>query len=119
MFGTQYAYAESESTSTTTSTTLQTKVTLTTANLPSGTYRIGYTFELGNASNGVLSEVQVQQGGSAIAVSTFEADNDDHTLGGFRHVTLSGVNTFTIKYRVVSSGTCEIRRARLELFRIQ
>jgi len=118
VFGTQYAYAESEGLSTTSSTSLQTKLTLTTPNLPSGTYRVGYTFELSNASNGVLSEVQVQEDGSAIAVTTFEADNDYHTLGGFKEMSLSGVNSFTIKYRVVSSGTCQIRRARLEFWRL-
>ncbi len=118
MYGTQYEYEESEGLSSTSSTTLQTKLTLTTGNLPSGTYRIGYSWELSNASNGVLSEVGVQQDSSTIALCTFEADNDFHSLGGFKHVTLSGVHTFTIKYRVQSSGTCQIRRARMEFWRI-
>ena len=118
VFGTQYQTAASDTESTTTSTTLQNKTTLTTGSLPSGTYRLGYAFELSNASNGVLSEVEVRLDGTEVALTTFEADNDFHSLGGFVHQSLSGVVTATIKYRVQTTGTAKIRRARLELWRV-
>ena len=118
VFGSQYQYSSEDKESTTTSTTLQTKVTLTTGSLPSGNYRIGYTFEVSNTSNGVLTEVEVKVGASVIALPTMEAANDYVLFGGFCRSALSGVVTATIKYRVLTTGTAKIRRSRLELYRI-
>lgn len=111
-------YAASEGESSTTSTTLQTKVTLTSSNLTSGTYRLGYCFEISNSSNSVLSEAEVMLDGVIVGLMTFESDNDYHMGCSFVHQNLSGVVTATIKYRVQTTGTCLIRRARLELWRV-
>ncbi len=120
IFGSQYYYQASDTESTTTSTTLQTKTTLTTDSLPSGTYRLGYSFEISNAINAVLSEVQVFLDDVAVGITIFEADDDFHSLSGFVHQSLSGIKTATIKHRIQTkySGTSKIRRARLELYRV-
>lgn len=117
-FGRQYFYQESDALSTTTSSTFQNKVTFTTTSLPSGTYRLGYTCEISNASNGVLTELQVTLGGSTVALPTMEADNDFLLFGGFVHRSLSGVVTANMNYRAATGGTAQIRRARLELWRV-
>ena len=118
VFGTQYHYAASDSESTTTSTTLQLKTTLTTSQLPAGTYRLGFTCEISNGSNGVLTEVAVTLDGTIVQNPTMEADNDFLQWAGFVHQSLSGVVTATIKHRVQTTGTSKIRRARLELWRV-
>lgn len=112
-------YAASEGESSTTSTTLQTKVTLNPTIGTAGTYRLGYTMEVSNSANGVLSEIEVMLDGVVVALPTMEADNDYLAFAGFVHQSLStGSRTATIKYRVQTTGTCLIRRARLELSRV-
>ena len=118
MHGTHYQYAASDTESTTTSTTLQVKTTLTTGSLPSGDYRLAYTAEVSNASNGVLTEIEVKLDGVVVALPNMEADNDYLLFGGFVVQTLSGVVTATISHRVQTTGTSKIRRARLELWRV-
>jgi hypothetical protein len=118
VFGTQYQTASSEAESTTTSTTLQDKTTLTTGVLPSGTYRLGYSFELSNESDCALTEVEVKLDGTVVTLPTMEPNNDYLLFGGFIHQSLSGSITATIKYRVQSTGTAKIKRARLELWRV-
>lgn len=116
-FGSQFYQNSSDSESSTTSGYWQTKLTLTTDSLPSGTYRLGYTFEVSNGSNGVLTEIEVKLDGDVVANPTMESDNDFLLFGGFAYATLSGVVTATIKYKA-QSGTAKIRRARLELWRV-
>ena len=118
VFGSEYQTAESDAESTTTATTLQTKLTLTTTSLPSGTYRLGYAFEVGNTLNSVLTTVEVDISGTVEAQTTYESDNDKHSLSGFVHRSMSGVKTINIKYMTAATGTATIRRARLELWRV-
>ena len=99
LFGTEYHFESSDGESSTSSRSFQTKVTLTTSSLPSGSYRIGYCFEMSNSYNRVLSEIQVELNGSDICVATFEADDDFHAMAGFDTQTLSGVNTISIRHR--------------------
>lgn len=118
IYGTEFQQVASDAESTTTLTKLQTKTTLTTSSLPSGTYRLGYTSEISNAANSVLSEIEVMLDKTIVALATMEADNDYLLFGGFAYQSLSGVITATIKYRVQTTGTAKIRRARLELWRV-
>lgn len=118
VYGTEYHYAASESESTTTSSSWVNKTTLTTSSLPAGTYRLGYSWEISNARNGVLSRLQVVFDGTEVALPSMEADNDYLQFGGFVHQACSGVVTCTINHRR-SGGTSKLRRARLELWRVE
>lgn len=117
VYGTERHYGDSDAESTTTSTTFQTKVTFTTSNLPSGTYRLEWAFEASNASNGVLSEYRVWDHTSTYANPTMEADNDYLAFAGFKEFAASGVKTFSLEYKR-QGGTCKIRNARLSLIRV-
>jgi hypothetical protein len=65
-----------------------------------------------------LSEARVVIDGVTVSLSNFEADNDFHIFGGFVNQALSGVITATIDFRQSTGGTALIRRARLELWRL-
>lgn len=118
VFGSERNYIASEGESTTTSTTLQTKTTLTTGSLPSGTYRLGYNCEVSNVDSDVVTEVEVKLDGTIVALPNIKIDGDYVPVSGFVEQALSGAITATIKYRAVTTGTAKIRRARLELFRV-
>lgn len=118
VFGAEFQQASSDAESTTTATSLQTKLTLTTTSLPSATYMLNYSFEVSNGANSILTTVEIQEGATVEAQTTFEADNDYHSLSGFVIRSWSGVKTLTIKYMTASGGTAKIRRARLALWRV-
>lgn len=118
VYGSNFQEQSSDGQSSTTSTILQTKTSLTTASLPAGTYRLGYSFEVSNAANAVLTEVEVKLDGVIVAFPTSETDNDFKLFGGFVYQGLSGVITASISYKTQTMGTALIRRARLELWRV-
>ena len=124
VFGTEYEYDEDEDEEDTNSTTYQTKLTHDTASLPSGDYRIGYYAEYSQDNNSGGCEVEVDVGGTVIAQAGMEPDDervDFHVMGGFQELNLSGVQTIRIRWRRASyssSGNAEIRRARIEIWRV-
>jgi len=122
-FGANYQYAESESESSTTSGSYQTKLTLTTPSLALGNYRMQFSYEMYTSDSDanyqmIQNDVTVLHQIEHTSVDEFEK----HTwLGqsGFKHFTaLSGVNTFKIQYNDDGGGSAKIRRARLELWRV-
>jgi hypothetical protein len=120
-FGTQCFYVESENESTTTSTSYQTKLTLTTSNLPSGTYRVGWYYELQEDDTSSSVFARVYDESTILAESEIEPQDDDNWYGqgGFCYRSISGIHNFYIKYRTDNSYECAgIRKARLELWRV-
>lgn len=117
-FGSNYSYIESEGESTTTATSYITKVSLVTPTLPVGNYRIDYSSEVNVTSSGII-EVQVTVGATPIAEYSHQNSNSWPSLGGFKQMNLSGVQTITISYRLQSVGqTAKIRKTRLSIYRI-
>ena len=120
--GTFYQYAESDAQSQTTSTSFVEKLTLTTGILPTGTYRLGYTFEASNNRNGEYVEIRVRLDGEIVALPSAEYDNDYLLFGGFVERDLSETIEADIFFRRIGQNsqvrTAFIRRARLEFWRV-
>jgi hypothetical protein len=109
VFGTQAYYQEAlAETSTTSTVTFSNKVTLTTPTLPLGSYIIFWQF-IWRASNASRTlDVRVQRGGAdVIAWTPFTGNlSDRQLLSGFRRITsISGVQTFTLDFKVSGTGT--------------
>ena len=109
VFGTQAYYAEAlAETSTTSTTTFLNKVTLTTPTLPLGDYIIYWQFiwRAANASRSL--DVRIQRAAAnVINWQPFTANIADRQLiSGFRRITaISGVQTFTLDFKVSGTGT--------------
>lgn len=127
VFGTEYQSASSESESTTTSTSFQNKLNMTTPSLPAGTYRIGYSYEWnlsGSTRYDFRGRVQIND---TVTISEHREEPQDSAtdqwrdFSGFFHHTGSGVLSIDIDYERSSSsgGTARIRRARLEIWRVE
>jgi len=118
--GTFYQYAESDAQSQTTSNNFQEKLTLTTVFLPSGIYRLGYTFECSNTNNDAIVEIRVRLDGETVSLPSSEFDNDYLLFGGFVERNLSGIINADIYWRRANpGGQSLIRRARLEFWRVE
>jgi hypothetical protein len=121
VFGTHYHYDEDDAESSTGSNEFQDKLEIDTSSLPSGTYRIAYSCEVqGSNSSGSVC-VQVKANSTIIADPRVEIeDNRDWApYAGFKHMSLSGINAVTLKYKRDYTGhTAKIRYARLELWRV-
>jgi hypothetical protein len=110
----------SESESTTTSATFQQKLRLTTTDLVSGEYRIGWYFEVAqtNIQDAVESRVRLNDVTEICGTIKEPKDTTDWIpISGFYHTALSGQNTIDIDYREQRGNTAKIRRARLEIWR--
>ncbi|NJO64325.1 MAG: hypothetical protein HC836_41015 [Richelia sp. RM2_1_2] len=124
VYGTQFNLAESNGTSSTTSTSPQTKVTLVTGNLPSGTYKIFAKWR-GNrntTSNSMIFDVTLN--GSPVGIQTpISVEPKDTTnittLSVTIYQVLSGVNTILLRYwGENNSSTTTISDASIELIRV-
>jgi uncharacterized membrane protein YgcG len=122
VFGTYFQSISSENESSTTSSSYQQKVRLTTSNLPKGIYRIGFYFETrqSNASDAV--EVRIQEN-DTYTIANVEQEPDDYrdifSYGGFIYRKLEGINYIDIDWRQQRGSTAYIRRARLEIWRVE
>jgi hypothetical protein len=122
-FGANYQYAESESESSTTSGSYQTKLTLTTPSLASGNYRMQFSYEMYTSDSDanyqlIQNDVTVLHQIEHTSVDEFEKHHW-MSQSGFKHFTsISGVNTFKIQYNDDGGGSAKIRRARIELWRV-
>lgn len=123
VFGTQLFYQEDNTeTSNNSTTTWANKVTLTTPSLPLGDYLVQYQFNWRASNADRQLEVRVQRGGSTL--DTWEpftgSSSDRQLLSGFKRVqTISGVQTFTLDFRVGGSGTTIfMSNARLFVWRV-
>ena len=120
----EYQYVESEGTSSTTSSSFQQKLRLTTSSLVGGDYRIHYSGEVTNTSEerAVQARCQIDDTteiGQHGASFGEDEPNEFYAFAGKKKIALTaGVHTIDIDFREQSGGTAEIRRARIELWRI-
>jgi hypothetical protein len=109
VFGTQAYYNEAlAETSTTSTTTFLNKVTLTTPALPLGDYLIFWQFIWRALNANRNLDVRIQRNaGLVIGWTPFTANvADRQLLSGFRRIqAISGVQTFTLDFKVSGTGT--------------
>jgi len=121
-FGKNYKSAESEGEDTTTSQAYVQKLRLTTDDLPSGTYRIGWSFEGQGESlvDSFQARVQLNNTTDLMNLSRESKDASDYIqYSGFKHSALSGVNDIDLDYQSSGGDTMKIRKARLEIWRVE
>ena len=123
IFGTELNYVESTSTTSTNSLTYVQKIRLTTDNIPSGTYRIGfyYIWTIDNTNQDFTSRVQVDDSLDIHeSTESIHRSNQDIATSGFSHVSLSlGVHTIDLDFKVDSGTTnASIKDARIEIWRL-
>lgn len=129
IFGSEYDYAESEGESSTTATTWQQKVRLSVSNIPTGTYRIGWSYEWSfstQESSNAAFTVNIDEGVNTIHQSEMGVaknveynDGSFFGSGGFGHEPLSvGNHTIDLNFKASAAGTTYIRKARLEIWRV-
>ena len=122
-FGSQYHSATSEGEDTTTSTSYQTKLTLTTSSLPSGTYLLSWSAEVGNSQRDRDTLVKISDAsvGTLNEARKGKVDTDGgYTIlsGSYELASISGVRTITMGYKVNTTDTAKIRCARFTFWRI-
>jgi hypothetical protein len=127
VFGTYFNEASSETDSSTTSTSWSQKVRLTTASLPVGKYRIGWSYNVRGASTSASPVCRVQIGDTdTIHNYLFEpkdaSTNEEDAVGGFYYYTVASAGTtlnIDLDYSSEANGSSmTIRRARLEFWRV-
>ncbi len=116
----QHAMSDAES-STMVWTTYQQKLRLTTADLPAGSYRIGYSMELTNSHRAGTSDFRVQVDGAMVLTEASSSApavaNRYSTYGGFAIVPLgAGVHDIDVDFKANASNTARIRRVRIEIY---
>lgn len=122
-YGQEWQLAEDLTTSSTTSNSPQTKLTLTTTNLPAGKYKIdvGWLGTKSNANNDMIFDVTLN-GTPQGTRSTMNIEAKDGTsIYPWRRVfylDLSGVNTIALRFWRESTGTTTISDATIELMRV-
>jgi len=124
VYGSEFQYAESLEISTTTSTSPQTKVTLVTTDLPSGTYKIEAVAKGRHNNNGNDMIFDVTLNGGSLDTTTINIEPQDvnsyYPIVIKHFQILSGVNTIAFRYWNESGGnTTYIADATLELIRVQ
>ena len=122
-FGSEYHSDEDLSEQTTTSTSYVNALTFTTSTVPSGTYRVGWSYEWqGNAREDFEARVQVDNSTTLMEVNMESKDNSSwHGVGGFGNITFGSNDTHTIDFDFAteaSERTMGIRKLRLEFYRI-
>lgn len=127
IFGSLYTDASAEAVSSSTSITFTTKVSLTTPFLTSShKYRVGWYSEsnLNSTTNDSRIRILVN---STITLGDWQIEHSDvgadqwESYSGFSNITnLSGVNNIAMVYAPSLAGlTMQIRRARLDFFRVR
>lgn len=119
-FGDGYQQASSDFVSSTTSPTFRQKLRMTTASLPAGTYRIGYSAEVAENSTRCCWQIQINDS-TTVADGRQNTSRGEYTsVSGFYYHTGSGVLNIDFDYsrKPGNSGTAYIRRARLEIWRV-
>ena len=122
-YGTEYQLASSLSESSSTSDTPVTKTTLTTTNLPSGTYKItaAWIGRGNNTNNDILFDITLNgtpQG--TIDTMNIEPKDSGNYVPFVRifYLSLSGVNDIALRYWSASTNTVGIADATIELIRV-
>lgn len=123
IFGTHHDEVESLSVSSNSSTTYQTKLTLTTASVPAGRYRVGVSYNWRGDNPKYDFRARVQENNSIQRYFHQQEPKDSNTnqanaSGGFFYTTLTaGVHFFDLDFSQQSGGTAFIFNARLEFWR--
>lgn len=122
-FGSEYHSNEDLSEQTTTSTSYVNALTFTTSTVPSGTYRVGWSYEWkGNTGKDFEARVQVDNTTTLMEVNMESKDNANwFGVGGFGNITFGSDDTHTIDFDFAtedSDKTMRIRKLRLEFYRI-
>jgi len=123
-FGNEYQDAASEGVSSTGSPTFQNKLTLTTPVIPAGDYLSFWACELTHDQDAFETQHQfaiddVEQNISRLAANDSNLRDEWLTKAGFKVSTLSNaVHTFKLNFRETNTGSAEIRRARITLWRV-
>lgn len=123
VFGAQIYYQEQNAeTSNNSTTTWANKITLTTPSLPLGDYLVQYQFNWRSAKANRQLEFRIQIGGADVDTGEpFTGSASDRQLiSGFRRVqSISGIQTFTLDFRVGGSRTTVyLYNARMFVWRI-
>lgn len=122
IFGSEFQYITSITESATTNTAWQQKVRMTTTTLPSGTYRIGWSFSWGADSRSYDFKSQIQLNDTSTIMSMNEELKDPDSYvqtGGYYYSTLSGVNTIDLDWSTENSSmTARLKDVHLELWRV-
>lgn len=124
-FGSFYSYVSSVGESSTTSSTYQTKATLNITSIPSGTYRVGISYNIKANSASKSLEVQVLFNSTQIYHTLQEVKDTTDILqhSGFvvGPLTAGGPHTVTLQYRRESGGfasTITISNVYMEFYRV-
>jgi hypothetical protein len=125
LFGSEFDYEIDNTESSTNSTTYQNKITVSTGDIPEGSYRLGWHFEWRISKSNAEFGFRVQQDNTTNfkedTVSPFVDVNVWNPLTNFYYIeTLSsGTHTFDLDYKSSStSATAYIREARFEFWRV-
>ena len=122
-FGSQYHYDEDLSEQTTTSESYVNALTFTTSTVPSGTYRVGWSYEWkGNTGKDFEARLQIDNSTTLMEVNMEAKDNNNwYGVGGFGNVTFGSNDTHLIDFDFAtekSDRTMRIRNLRLEFYRV-
>ena len=126
IFGNNFQEASDDTVSSTTSTTFQQKLRLTTATIPVGTYRIGWYYEwnFSSVANDFRGRIEINDTATVMEHQQEPKDtgiNQSHPCSGYAYVEIPSENSYFIDLDYCSSGggTAYIRRARLEIWRVE
>ena len=124
VYGAEYQLASALAETTTTSITPQTKVTLTTTNLPSGTYKVfsAWIAKSSSAQQDMIFDVTLN-GTPQGTNPTMNIESKDvlttNTLSRTFYLSLSGVNDIVLRYSSENGNTTTISDATIELIRVE
>lgn len=125
LFGSEFGYIVSESESSTNSTTLQQKLSLTTSDIPEGSYRIAWSYDWRISKNNNGFNIRVQLDNTVDFVNTTLYSYNDVTIWNPRidfyylSTLSSGTHTIDIDFCSSStSATAYIKEARIEFWRV-
>ena len=122
----EYEFAQSNGASSTTSATFINKLSLVTATLPAGTYRIMFSCQLTNSSAGSGSQMEITEEEAALGANqiheaslpTIISNNSYITISGFFQTTLNNAAyTYEMNFLAIAN-TARIRQAKIMLNRI-
>jgi hypothetical protein len=124
VYGAEFQIASALAETTTTSATPQTKVTLTTTDLPSGTYKIFTAWLAGSSSaqQDMIFDVTLNgtpQGTNPTMNIESKDTNTTNTLSRTFYLPLSGVNDIVLRYSSEGGNTTSISDATIELIRVE
>ena len=117
-------YTEDETESTTTdSVNWQQKLRLSYIAEKTGNYMIYWTAEIANTSTNKGTQVRLEEDDTTELNMTtaFSPSADYFTISGFKRVTISDTNphTFDLDFKVDTTGTAKIRRARIHIAKVK